>query len=58
MYSQPCGDRLDAERHEELRLVARLVLFHAGDNGGSRLLRLRAIRPRGFGILTCFHQIE
>jgi hypothetical protein len=47
MYSQLCGDRLDAERHEELQLVARLVLSGCEQSA-----------PRGFGILTCFHQIE
>ena len=44
-----CGDRFDAERHEELQLVARLVLFHAADNGGFRALRLRPIR-RAYGL--------
>src|SRR5262245_51522248 len=39
-------DRLDAQLHQELQLVRRLVLLHPADNGGLRPLRLGPVGVR------------
>src|SRR5918994_324486 len=42
--SELLGDRFDAELHQELQLIARLVILHSSDDGGLRVVRLRPVR--------------
>src|SRR5918995_6753612 len=41
--SELLGDRFDAELHQELQLIARLVILHSSDDGGLRVVRLRPV---------------